>query len=75
MGSAMSRSAYVSVYGQDIQDGCPLALCTSPALPVPASPTPTHTTDLPTDLPQALANDRSNLRSEHLCEDSLSKGC
>ena len=35
-----------------------------PAPPVPASPTPTHMTDLSTHLPQSLANDYSSFRSE-----------
>ena len=40
---------------QVIQDGCCLALCTSPAQPVPASPISTDVTDLLTDLLQVPA--------------------
>ena len=46
------------MYDQAIQDGYSLVPCTSPARPVPASPTPTHMTDLPIDtylpLPQLV---------------------
>ena len=48
------------------QDGCSLALCTSPAPPVPASPTP-YSPDGPSCiLAPAPAGDCCSFRSEHL---------
>lgn len=44
-----------NLYDQVTIEGCSLALCTSPAHPASASPTPVHMTKLPTDLPQARA--------------------
>ena len=78
-----------NVFGR-IQDSFMLTLCvwsahtrwlfacslSFPCWPVSASPTPTHITDLPTYLPQAPANDCSNIytRTSPLHHDSLSKG-
>ena len=45
------QDTWGGVYDQAFQDGCSLALYTSPAWPVPASPTPAHMTGLPTYCP------------------------
>ena len=50
------------MYGQATRDGCSLALCTSPAPPGPASPTPYSHDYLPIYLPQAPASDCSYQR-------------
>lgn len=55
------------LYGQTTQDGCFLALCTSPAWPVPASPIPYTMTDLPTNLPQTPASDCAYQKGSEGC--------
>ena len=52
------------LYDQATQNGCSLALYTSPSRPVSSSPTPTYMTDLPICLSQGPANDGSSFRSQ-----------